>query len=88
LNGLYSDYANWQRNWLQGEILETQINYWKNQLSNAPLLLELPTDYPRPALQSYRGDRYSSHKEMQTLTDSSINTIRSKASLEKSYYYQ
>ncbi|MFN6487000.1 MULTISPECIES: amino acid adenylation domain-containing protein [unclassified Nostoc] len=53
----YSDYANWQRNWLQGQVLETQINYWKNQLSNAPPLLELPTDYPRPALQSYRGDR-------------------------------
>ncbi|MEH2147515.1 non-ribosomal peptide synthetase [Nostoc sp.] len=55
----YSDYANWQRNWLQGEVLETQIDYWKNQLSDAPPLLELPTDYPRPALQSYRGDRYT-----------------------------
>jgi amino acid adenylation domain-containing protein len=54
----YSDYANWQRNWLQGKVLETQINYWKNQLKDAPPLLELPTDYPRPALQSYRGDRY------------------------------
>ncbi|MBR8833344.1 MAG: amino acid adenylation domain-containing protein [Stigonema ocellatum SAG 48.90 = DSM 106950] len=54
----YSDYANWQRNWLQGEVLETQINYWKNQLSGAPPLLELPTDYPRPALQSYRGEHY------------------------------
>ncbi|MHC5853145.1 non-ribosomal peptide synthetase [Nostoc sp.] len=53
----YSDYANWQRNWLQGEVLETQIDYWKNQLKDAPPLLELPTDYPRPALQSYRGDR-------------------------------
>ncbi|MCW5314091.1 amino acid adenylation domain-containing protein [Nostoc sp. KVJ3] len=56
----YSDYANWQRNWLQGEVLETQINYWKNQLQDAPPLLELPTDYPRPALQSYRGARYLS----------------------------
>ncbi|MEH2155325.1 non-ribosomal peptide synthetase [Nostoc sp.] len=55
----YSDYANWQRNWLQGEVLETQIDYWKNQLRDAPPLLELPTDYPRPALQSYRGDRYT-----------------------------
>ncbi|MEH2439354.1 non-ribosomal peptide synthetase [Nostoc sp.] len=54
----YSDYANWQRNWLQGEVLETQINYWKHQLHDAPPLLELPTDYPRPALQSYRGARY------------------------------
>ncbi|MGA9377802.1 MAG: amino acid adenylation domain-containing protein, partial [Phormidium sp.] len=55
----YSDYANWQRNWLQGEILETQINYWKQQLKDAPPLIELPTDYPRPALQSYQGKRYT-----------------------------
>jgi amino acid adenylation domain-containing protein len=54
----YSDYAAWQRQWLQGEILEKQINYWKNQLGDASPLLELPTDYPRPAQQSYRGDRY------------------------------
>ncbi|MBE8998684.1 amino acid adenylation domain-containing protein [Nostoc sp. LEGE 12447] len=53
----YSDYANWQRHWLQGEVLENQINYWKNQLGDALPLLELPTDYPRPAQQSYRGDR-------------------------------
>ncbi|MCF4970737.1 non-ribosomal peptide synthetase, partial [Nostoc sp. CMAA1605] len=54
----YSDYATWQRNWLQGEVLEKQINYWKHQLADASPLLELPTDYPRPAQQSYRGDRY------------------------------
>ncbi|MEH2279391.1 MAG: amino acid adenylation domain-containing protein [Nostoc sp.] len=54
----YNDYAAWQRNWLQGEVLENQINYWKNQLGDASPLLELPTDYPRPALQSYRGDRF------------------------------
>ena len=54
----YSDYAAWQRNWLQGEVLENQINYWKNQLGDASPLLELPTDYPRPAQQSYRGDRF------------------------------
>ncbi|MBE9224383.1 amino acid adenylation domain-containing protein [Phormidium sp. LEGE 05292] len=54
----YSDYATWQRNWLQGEVLEQQINYWKHQLGDASPLLELPTDYPRPAQQSYKGDRY------------------------------
>ena len=54
----YSDYATWQRHWLQGEVLEKQINYWKHQLGDASPLLELPTDYPRPAQQSYRGDRY------------------------------
>ncbi|MEA5525870.1 non-ribosomal peptide synthetase [Nodularia spumigena] len=54
----YSDYATWQRNWLQGEVLENQINYWKHQLNDASPLLELPTDYPRPAQKSYQGDRY------------------------------
>ncbi|MDF5726917.1 MAG: amino acid adenylation domain-containing protein, partial [Rhizonema sp. PD38] len=54
----YSDYAAWQRQWLEGEVLENQINYWKHQLKDASPLLELPTDYPRPAQQSYRGARY------------------------------
>ncbi len=53
----YSDYATWQRNWLQGEILESQENYWKQQLGDAPRLLDLPTDHPRPAQQSYQGGR-------------------------------
>ncbi|MEH2026224.1 amino acid adenylation domain-containing protein [Nostoc sp.] len=53
----YSDYAAWQRSWLQGEILESQENYWKQQLDDAPRLLDLPTDYPRPAQQSYQGGR-------------------------------
>ena len=53
----YSDYAAWQRSWLQGEILERQENYWKQQLGDAPRLLDLPTDYPRPAKQSYQGGR-------------------------------
>ena len=52
----YSDYAAWQRNWLQGEILASQENYWQQQLGDAPRVLELPTDYPRPAQQSYQGE--------------------------------
>ncbi|HEU5378228.1 MAG TPA: amino acid adenylation domain-containing protein [Ktedonobacteraceae bacterium] len=51
----YADYAVWQRRWLQGEVLETQLNYWKQQLAGAPTVLELPTDRRRPALQSFRG---------------------------------
>jgi amino acid adenylation domain-containing protein len=55
----YSDFATWQRNWLQGEVLETQINYWKTQLKDAPQRLELPADHSRPPIQSYRGSHYS-----------------------------
>ena len=51
----YSDYAAWQRAWLAGEVLEHQLAYWRTQLADAPLLLELPTDRPRPPVQSYRG---------------------------------
>ena len=51
----YADYAAWQRQWLQGDLLQTQIEYWRNHLSGAPALLELPTDRPRPAVQSYAG---------------------------------
>ncbi|WP_420130151.1 amino acid adenylation domain-containing protein, partial [Longimicrobium sp.] len=51
----YADYAVWQREQLRGEVLERQIGYWKGRLSGAPALLELPTDHPRPAVQSSRG---------------------------------
>ncbi|MGV2831540.1 amino acid adenylation domain-containing protein [Myxosarcina sp. GI1(2024)] len=55
----YVDFAAWQRQWLQGEVLETQKAYWLKQLENAPKVLELPTDHPRPAVQTFRGAKYS-----------------------------
>ncbi|GCE22081.1 condensation domain-containing protein [Dictyobacter kobayashii] len=51
----YADYAVWQRAWLQGMVLEQQIEYWRERLRGAPALLELPTDRPRPPVQSHRG---------------------------------
>ncbi len=51
----YADFAIWQRQWLQTEVFQTQLDYWKQQLKNAPTLLELPTDKPRPAIQTFRG---------------------------------
>ncbi|HJP95208.1 MAG TPA: amino acid adenylation domain-containing protein [Pyrinomonadaceae bacterium] len=51
----YADFAVWQRDWLQGKRLEEQLSYWRAQLTDAPPLLELPTDRPRPPVQSYRG---------------------------------
>eukprot|EP00899_Mesostigma_viride_P005911 jgi/Mesvir1/15320/Mv06526-RA.1 len=53
----YSDYAVWQRRWLEetGE-MATQLAYWKGQLAGTPQLLELPTDKPRPRVQSFKGD--------------------------------
>jgi amino acid adenylation domain-containing protein len=50
----YADYALWQREWLQGQALERQQVYWQTQLAGASTLA-LPTDHPRPTVQSYRG---------------------------------
>ncbi|HEX3252554.1 MAG TPA: amino acid adenylation domain-containing protein [Pyrinomonadaceae bacterium] len=51
----YADYALWQREWLSGEVLERQLKYWRRQLAGAPPVLELPTDRPRPPVQTFHG---------------------------------
>ena len=51
----YADFAHWQRQWLQGEVLAHQLSYWQQQLAGAKPVLELPTDRPRPAVQTFRG---------------------------------
>ncbi|HEX9936150.1 MAG TPA: condensation domain-containing protein, partial [Longimicrobium sp.] len=51
----YADYAVWQREQLAGEVLDRQLSYWRERLANAPALLELPTDHPRPPAQTHRG---------------------------------
>ncbi|MEH2385069.1 MAG: amino acid adenylation domain-containing protein [Nostoc sp.] len=54
----YADFAYWQRQWLQGEVLEKQLAYWQKQLDGISML-NLPTDRPRLAAQSYQGARQS-----------------------------
>ncbi|MBW8873686.1 MAG: non-ribosomal peptide synthase/polyketide synthase [Acidobacteria bacterium] len=51
----YADFAVWQRSWLRGEVLENEIDWWRRQLAGLPPLLEMPTDRPRPGVQSFRG---------------------------------
>jgi amino acid adenylation domain-containing protein len=51
----YADYAVWQREWLSSKVIAQQLDYWKQQLVNVNPVLELPTDYPRPAIQTYAG---------------------------------
>ncbi len=51
----YADFAVWQRNFLAGEILDRQLDYWKDHLAGAPASLDLPTDRPRPAIETFRG---------------------------------
>ncbi|BAZ69369.1 nonribosomal protein synthetase [Fischerella sp. NIES-4106] len=55
----YADFAIWQRQWLTGDRLQSQLNYWQQQLINYPPILQLPTDRPRPALQSFCGKTQS-----------------------------
>ena len=55
LNLQYADYAVWQREWIEGGILQQQAAYWKTALAEAPALLELPTDHLRPAEQNFAG---------------------------------
>ncbi|BCL80828.1 hypothetical protein ccbrp13_32930 [Ktedonobacteria bacterium brp13] len=54
----YADFAIWQRNWLQGEVLQSHLDYWKQKLTGAVPML-LPTDRPRPAVPGYSGSRHA-----------------------------
>ncbi|WP_281558221.1 non-ribosomal peptide synthase/polyketide synthase [Thalassomonas sp. RHCl1] len=52
----YADYAHWQQEWLQDEVLEAQLNYWDKQLADVPPVHALTLDKPRPEVKQYRGD--------------------------------
>lgn len=56
----YADYALWQRDWLQGEVLHRQLAYWRKQLADLPHLA-LPTDFPRSSVQRFQGGYYRFH---------------------------
>ena len=77
----YGDFAVWQRQWLSGEILQHQLNYWLTQLAGAPELLELPTDRTRPSVQTFRGKTQSFRinpdlsQQLQTLSRQSGTTL-------------
>ncbi|MGB7293946.1 MAG: amino acid adenylation domain-containing protein, partial [Thermodesulfobacteriota bacterium] len=51
----YADFAQWQRHWVQGDVLNSQLEYWKKKLGGLPHVLELPIDKPRPAMHTSRG---------------------------------
>jgi amino acid adenylation domain-containing protein len=55
----YIDFAQWQREWLQAEVLEKQLSYWRQQLNGAPAMLKLPFTRPRPPIQTDRGASHS-----------------------------
>ncbi|MEO6196238.1 MAG: amino acid adenylation domain-containing protein, partial [Thermoanaerobaculia bacterium] len=51
----YADFAHWQRDWLQGEVLAARLAHWRERLQGVPPMIELPTDRPRPAVRTWRG---------------------------------
>lgn len=55
----YADFAKWQRNFLQGAVVEEQLTYWRDKLTGSPPVLELPTDRPKPAVLSKNGSSFS-----------------------------
>ena len=68
----YADFAVWQRDWLRGEVLQRQLEYWKRQLGDAPAQLKLPTDHERPPVERFRGatHQFSLHAALtQALND-------------------
>lgn len=67
----YADFVYWQREWLQDEALESQLAYWREKLKDAQGFLPLPTDRPRPAVQSYQGASYS-----EELPDNLVDDIK------------
>ena len=66
----YADYSMWQRDWLKGDILQAKLAYWKKQLEGISVL-DLPTDFPRPAMQTFNGSI-----EQLPLSASTIGAIR------------
>ncbi|MFK8185399.1 MAG: amino acid adenylation domain-containing protein [Phormidesmis sp.] len=77
----YLDFAHWQRQQLQGARLQQHLNYWQQKLAEAPKLLDLPKDYPRPAVQTFQGDTirfsFDSHfsKQLKTVAQESGTTL-------------
>ncbi|VAW42567.1 Polyketide synthase modules and related proteins, partial [hydrothermal vent metagenome] len=55
----YADFAHWQRHWLQENVLDKQLHYWKKQLHNVPTVMDLPTDRPHPPLRTHAGAHHT-----------------------------
>jgi amino acid adenylation domain-containing protein len=63
----YADYSHWQHDWFRGDVLESLLSYWRKHLADAPPVLELPTDRPRPSVKTFWGDSaYITISESQT----------------------
>ncbi|MGA9771369.1 MAG: condensation domain-containing protein, partial [Blastocatellia bacterium] len=76
----YADFAHWQREWLQGEVLGEQISYWKRQLKDMPAL-ELPADRPRPDVEYFHGKQHAIHISRSLTESLKALSLREEATL-------
>ena len=72
----YADFAVWQRRWLAGEVFETHLRYWRRQLGGELPVLKLPTDKPRPDVQSFRGSSESLQLPMRLVEELNVLSKR------------
>ncbi|WP_172666620.1 non-ribosomal peptide synthetase [Actinoplanes missouriensis] len=69
----YADFAVWQRQWLESGVLDEQLAYWKTRLAGAAPILDLPTDFPRPAIASYQGAHL--HADIDETTTTALTAL-------------
>ena len=77
----YADYALWQREWLTGDVLDRQLSYWRRVLDGVPAALDLPTDWPRPAMPDGRGATHRLLISRQTTEKLNVLSRRAGATL-------
>ena len=77
----YADYAYWQRDWLSGEILESQLSYWDRQLADLPQVHNLPLDFERPAHNTFNGAAHHFQLDNDTLKQLNAIALENKTTL-------
>jgi len=77
----YVDYATWQNKWLSSDIINQQLTYWKKHLDGACTVLDLPTDKPRPAIQTYNGSTFLFEISSQLLKQLNDLSVKQSATL-------
>ncbi len=77
----YSDFAEWQNEWLQGTECKKQLDYWVNELKGAPDILQLPSDFQRPLNQTYEGDEINITIDKKTTAQLHLFSQKNHASL-------
>ena len=77
----YADYAHWQRQWLSGEVLESQLSYWDKQLVDLPQVHALPLDFERPEYQGFNGASHQFKLDKNDLKSLEFIALKNQASL-------